>query len=150
MATTAGKLTFDDIAPGDALTPFTIGETQETIDGARLSEGEDMEMPRNIHTDPEFAKTGMFGGTLNAGVTTMAYVNQMLERWLPNGSLYDNGRLLFKAIEPFRPGDTVEFTGTVTGKRVEGGLKLVDCEIKGTNQNGKLMGVAEATLAVSE
>ena len=150
MATTAGKLTFDDIAPGDALTPFTIGETQETIDGARLSEGEDMEMPRNIHTDPEFAKTGMFGGTLNAGVTTMAYVNQMLERWLPNGSLYDNGRLLFKAIEPFRPGDTVEFTGAVTGKRVEDGLKLVDCEIKGVNQRGKLMGVAEATLAVSE
>jgi acyl dehydratase len=150
MATTAGKLTFDDIAPGDALTPFTIGETQETIDGARLSEGEDMEMPRNIHTDPEFAKEGMFGGTLNAGVTTMAYLNQMLEHWLPNGSLYGNGRLLFKAIEPFRPGDTVEFTGTVTGKRVEGGQKLVDCEIKGINQGGKLIGVAEATLAVSD
>ena len=150
MATTAGKLTFDDIEQGDAMTPFTISESQETIDGARLSEGEDMEAPRNIHTDPEFAKEGMFGGTLNAGVTTMAYLNQMLERWLPNGSLYGNGRLLFKAIEPFRPGDTVEFTGTVTGKRVEGGLKLVDCEIKGFNQRGKLIGVAEATVALEE
>ena len=150
MTTTTSRLTFDDIAAGDALTPFTIGETQETIDNARLSEGEDMEMPRNIHTDPEFAKTGMFGGTLNAGVTTMAYVNQMLERWLPDASLYGNGRLLFKAIEPFRPGDTVEFTGSVTGKRVENGHKLVECEIKGVNQNGKLIGVAEATLALDE
>ena len=150
MATITGKLTFDDIELGDAVTPFTIGETQETIDGARLSEGEDMEMPRNIHSDPEFAKEGMFGGTLNAGVTTMAYLNQMLERWLPNASLYGNGRLLFKAIEPFRPGDTVEFNGTVTGKRVQDGLKLVDCEIKGINQSGKLIGVAEATVAVSE
>ena len=72
----------------------------------------------------------------------------MLERWLPDGSFYDNGRLLYKAIEPFRPGDTVVFTGTVTGKRVEGSNKLIDCEIKGTNQHGKLMGVAEATLAL--
>ncbi len=148
MATSTRHLTFDTINFGDELTPFTIGETQETINGARLSEGEDMDAPRNIHTDPEFAKAGMFGGTLNAGVTTMAYLNQMLERWLPDGSFYDNGRLLYKAIEPFRPGDTVVFTGTVTGKRVEGSNKLIDCEIKGTNQHGKLMGVAEATLAL--
>ena len=150
MATNTRSITFDSINTGDELPSFTIGETQETINSARLSEGEDGEAPRNIHTDPEFAKTGMFGGTLNAGVTTMAYIGQMLEQWFPASAFYDNGRLLFKAIEPFRPGDTVTFTGSVTGKRQEGDKKLVDCEIKGINQLGKLIGVAEATLVLSD
>ena len=36
----------------------------------------------------------------------------------------------------------------VTGKAREGGRRRVDCQIKGVNQLGKLMGVAEATLSL--
>ena len=150
MATSITGITFESISPGDELPPFTIGESQETINSARLVLDDEEPLPRNIHTDPEFAKSGMFAGTVNAGVTTMAYVAQMLEQWFPASAFYDNGRLLYKAIEPFRPGDTVTFTGRVTAKREEGGRKIIECEIKGTNQQGRLMGVAEASLALSD
>ena len=42
------------------------------------------------------------------------------------------------------------FTGQITGKREENGKKLVDCKVQGVNQLGKTMGVAEATLVLSE
>ncbi len=148
MALQMQPVTFEAITVGDELPPFTISETQETINQARYSELEDGLNPRNIHTDPEFARSGLFAGTVNAGVTTMAYIAQMLERWSSASAFYNGGRLSFKAIEPFRPGDTVTFTGKVTGKRVEGGKKLVECAISGVNQHGKLIGVAEATLAL--
>ena len=148
MAINTRYLTFESINVGDELTPFEIGESQETINSARISINEEQDNPRNIHTDPEFAKTGLFGGTVNAGPTTMAYVNQMLEQSFPNEAFQNGGRLLFKAIDAFRPGDTITFTGTITGKREEGGKKLVDCEVKGTNQLGKTANVAEATLVL--
>ena len=150
MATSAKKVTFDSIEIDDQLPPFEIGETQESIDGARVAIDDVQEIRRNIHNDPEFAKEGLFGTTVNAGVTTISYVAQTLEQWFPAHTFYDGGSILFKAIDAFRPGDTVTFTGTVTGKRVEGDRKIVECEVRGVNQTGKLMGVAEAILVLDE
>jgi acyl dehydratase len=56
-------------------------------------------------------------------------------------------RLEMRATEPIRAGDTVTFTGRVTGKRVEGGQRLVDCELTGTNQFGQTVAIARATIA---
>ncbi len=145
MATNVRPVTFDSVAVGDELPPFTIGETQETI----IASMQDEAVVPNIHTDPEFARDGLFAGTVNSGVTTMAYITQMLESWFPASTFYDGGRLLFKAIDPFRPGDTVTFKGKITGKRQEDDKKIVDCAIKGVNQVGALVGVAEATLVLS-
>ena len=142
------QVTYDSIAVGDEITPFETFETQETIDEARMPEITARPPRPNIHTDPEFAKKGLFAGTVNGGVITMAYVTTMLERWYSAASFYNGGRLEFKAIQPFRPGDTVVFTGVVTGKRRSNGKGLIDCEIKGTNQLGQLMGFATATLSV--
>jgi acyl dehydratase len=150
MTTNVHPVAFDLLSVGDALPPFTIGETQETINQARPASVEADSSVPNIHTDPEFAKNGLFTGTVNAGVITMAYVTQMLERWFPASTFYNGGRLLFKAIEPMRPGDSATFEGTITCKRVEGGRKIVDCEIKGVNQLGGLIGVAEVTLVLEE
>ena len=149
MTINTTQVKFDSINVGDELPTFEISESQETINGARLALDEDEEIPRNIHTDPEFAKEGLFAGTVNAGVTTISYVSQMLEQWFTAEAFYNGGSINFKAIQAFRPGDTVTFNGTVTGKRVEGGKQLIDCEIKGVNQLGKLAGVAEATLVLS-
>ena len=111
-------VTYDSIAVGDRIPSFETFETQETIDNTRMPEITARPPRPNIHTDPEFARRGLFAGTVNGGVITMAYVTTMLERWFPAASFYDGGRLEFKAIQPFRPGDTVVFTGTVTGKSV--------------------------------
>lgn len=148
MATLSKAATYASIQPGDELPPFEIDETQETIDAAPDIEFVEERPPKNIHTDPGFADDGIFAGTVNAGVSTMAYVAQMLEQVFSAEAFYGGGSLEFKAIEPVRPGDRISFTGRVAAKREEGGKKLVDCEIKGTNQLGQLIGVAEATVVV--
>jgi acyl dehydratase len=150
MATSTRKVTFDSIQIDDQLPPFEISESQESIDDARVAVDDVQEITRNIHNDPEFAKEGLFGTTVNAGVTTLSYVAQTLEQWFPAHTFYNGGSILFKAIDAFRPGDTVTFTGTITGKRVEGDKKIVECKVQGINQMDKLMGIAEATLVLDE
>lgn len=140
---------FDSIQVGDELIAFKITESQQTINDARMDTAEYEMASRNIHTDPDFAAEGMFAGVVNAGITTMAYVNQMLAHSFQTGSLYGGGSLSFKAILPIRPGDTVTFTGKVISKRVEAGKKVVECEIQGHNQFWKIIGVANAILVVS-
>lgn len=42
-------------------------------------------------------------------------------------------------------GDTLWFTGTVTGKRRSEAGALVDCELNSVNQRGALVGIAQST-----
>ena len=144
---------FESINVGDELPPFEIGETQETMDApqvhTRIPEVKGMkprEERKNLHNDADFAKKSLFGTTANAGVMTMAYVNQMSEACFPPEAFYNGGTLTYKGINPFRDGDEVVFTGEVTAKRVESGKNYVDFAIKVIDQNGRLVGVAEATV----
>ena len=55
-----------------------------------------------------------------------------------------------RAITPFRSGDTVTFGGEITGKREEEGRGLVECRVKGINQRGDLVCLADAVMALGE
>ena len=147
MTVNTEPVTFDSLNVGDELPPFEIGETQETINLGSSTEESSATRP-NIHTNPQFAKEGLFAGTVNSGVTSMAYVAQMLEQWFPASAFYDGGNLSFKAMEPFRPGDIVTFTGKIMGKREEAGRRFVDCQVTGVNQLGKLVAAADATMSI--
>ena len=100
----------------------------------------------NIHTDEEFAKQNIFAGTTNSGPATMSYVDQMLELSFPVSSFYSGGRLLMRAITPFRGGDTVKFEGEITSKSDGGGKKVLESRVKGTNQRGELVCLSDAVL----
>ncbi len=145
---TARLLTFDTITVGDTLAELSITESQEIIN--RKSEFRLAGQPSesNIHNDEEFARQNIFGGTVNAGPATMSYVDQMLELSFPLRAFYDGGSLLMRAITPFRSGDTVTFGGEITGKRVEDGRGLVECRVKGVNQRGDLVCLADAALVM--
>ena len=145
---------FESINVGDELPPFEIGETQETMDApsehSRIPQVKGMKPPeerKNLHNDVDFAKKSLFGTTANAGVMTMAYVNQMIEACFPAESFYNGGTLTYKGINPFKDGDEVVFTGEVVGKRREKGKKFIDFAIKGVDKTGRLVGIAEATVA---
>jgi len=145
---------FESINVGDELPPFEIGETQETMDApsehSRIPQVKGMKPPeerKNLHNDVDFAKKSLFGTTANAGVMTMAYVNQMIEACFPSEAFYNGGTLTYKGINPFRDGDEVVFTGEVVGKRSEKGKKFIDFAIKGVDKTGRLVGIAEATVA---
>ena len=79
----------------------------------------------------------------------MSYVDQMLQQDFPLGS-FNGGRLLLRAIEPFRPGDPVTFWGEPTAAHLREGFeeppRVIECRIKGINQRGDLVNVSDTTL----
>ena len=100
----------------------------------------------NTRPKEVFARQNIFGGTVNSGPATMSYVDQMLERSFPLRAFYDGGRLLMRAITPFRAGDTVTFAGDVSDKRLEGGQGVVNCRVRGINQRGEMVCLCDATM----
>ncbi len=142
-------LDFDSAVEGTALAELSITESQEVINrrGAfRLAGRPPSES--NIHTDEEFARQNIFGSIVNSGPATMSYVDQMLQLSFPPEAFYNGGSLLMRAITPFRSGDTVTFGGEVTGQRREGDRGIVECRVRGTNQRGDLVCLADASLGV--
>ncbi len=136
--------TYEGIEVGGAVHPLTIHSPPETdVDGAAAS-GDGTSTRAGEASQPGRFPWGAMHGV--GGITIMGYLDAMLERWAPGGTLYGGGRLLFKAIRNFRPGDTNTYRGAVTARREEHGKGLVDIEITGANQLGELTGVAEATL----
>ncbi len=141
-------LTFAAIAVGDALSELAITESRAIINRKSDFRLAGPPSASNIHNDEEFARQNIFGGTVNAGPATMSYVDQMLERSFPLSAFYNGGRLLMRAITPFRAGDTVTFTGEITAKQAAPGNGLVECRVKGINQRGDLVCLADAGLVM--
>ena len=142
---------FDAVSIGDKLASLSISESQEIInrkDAFRLAGGPPS---GNIHTDEEFARQNIFNGIVASGPAAMSYVDQMLQRSFPLSAFHHGGRLLMRAIEPFRVGDTVTLQGEVMAKQPalpsEGqGGGMVECRIKGINQRGDLVNLSDASL----
>ncbi len=140
-------LDFHSATEGFRLAEISITESQEIINRKSAFRLAGRPNESNIHTDEEFARQNIFGGTVNSGPATMAYVDQMLQLSFPPEAFYGGGKLLMRAITPFRSGDTVTFQGEVTGKE-EGSRRLVHCRVKGTNQRSDLVCLADATLVL--
>ena len=142
--------TFDSTSVGGQLATLDISESEAIIlrkNEFRLA-GE--YHASNIHTDEEFARRNIFGGAVNSGPATMSYVDQMLARSFPLRAFYNGGKLLMRAITPFRSGDTVTFQGEVTSMREEGRQGIVGCRVRGTNQRGDLVCLADAVMVMPE
>ena len=143
--------TFDTVSIEDELASLSISESQEVInrkDAFRLAGGPPS---GNIHTDEEFARQNIFSGIVSSGPAAMSYVDQMLQRSFPLSAFHQGGKLLMRAIEPFRVGDTVTLQGKVTAKQPllsEGsqGGGLVECRVRGINQRGDLVNLSDASL----
>jgi acyl dehydratase len=139
-------LGFEDVAEGLLLPSLPVTESQETINAKSEFRLDGSVSASNIHTDEEFARQNIFGGTVNSGPATMSYVDQTLELAFPLEAFYNGGSLLMRAITPFRSGDTVTFQGEVSTKRQEGSHGVVECRVKGTNQRGELVCLADASM----
>lgn len=140
------KRAFDQLQIGEQFPLIVKVETQEAINRySELASIPHLPDVKNLHTDDEYAKTTVFAGTVNAGIATVAYCMEALERVVPTEAFLNGGRIEVKAIEPVRAGDTITVTGRVAGKREENGVRLVDFEIKVENQHGRVAAVGSAT-----
>ena len=129
---------------GSATTPLEAGAelpaltkivTQDKID--RYAEASGDHNP--LHTDPQFAAAGRFGGTVAHGMLILAYVSEMLtaafgERWPASG------RLKARFRGPSRPGDRV----TVSGRVLERDARRLLCHVEARNQAGEVLISADA------
>lgn len=76
------------------------------------------------------------GGAYDIGPQRISWAQHMLTNWIG-----DHGFLHMLDVAVLRPnlvGDTLWWSGTVTGKSVKDGQGLVDLEVKATNQTGAL------------
>jgi len=121
-------------AVGDELPVLVKTITQAKIDRYAASSGDN----NPLHTDPEFAATTQFGGTVAHGMLVLAYLSEMLtaalgERWMSAGRM----KARFRA--PARPGDTVTSGGRVS--KIDSGR--VHCAAECRNQAGEVLISAE-------
>ena len=145
----AKEVSYDSVQVEDEFPILVKHESQESIDlyskYAPIGPRPDW---RSLHTDEEYSKGGIFGGTVSSGPATVAYVAELLEKAFAVTNLMGRGSTLeMRATEPVRAGDTITFTGRVTGKREEGSDRLIDCEIIGTNQLDQVVARARASVS---
>lgn len=99
-----------------------------------------------IHYDVEYARTEDHPTVLVHGPLQGAFFGQFMTDWVsPDGMLrkiaYSNRGLAL-------PDEPYIIKGRVTGKRIEDGVHLVDCDIRGENQAGEVAALGSATVIV--
>ena len=139
--TTAPK--FDQLKVGDALPPLKLAPISRH-QLALYCGGSGDHNP--IHVDIDFAKKFGFKDVFAHGMLSMAFLGRLVTSWVPQTQVRKLGTR-FTSITWV--GDTITVSGKVTGKREEGGQKLVDLEVKCTNQNGQDTLQGDATVALN-
>jgi acyl dehydratase len=144
-----GKAAPSPTAPrtgGSPLATVRKVETQEAIDTyGELTRVRPRLSHHSLHSDPDFARRTIFGGTVNMGVATAAYCSESIEQTFGAGALLQpGGRLEYKGIRPIRAGYEITISGT--SYPAESGAGRRDCELTVHNQDGTLCGVATATV----
>jgi acyl dehydratase len=134
---------FADVKVGDELPPLKLPPiTRHQL--ALYCGGSGDHNP--IHVDIDFAKKFGFKDVFAHGMLSMAFLGRLATSWVPQSQVRKLGTR-FTAITWV--GDQITVSGKVTGKREENGEKLVDLEVKCTNQNGQNTLEGSATVALS-
>ena len=122
---------FDDVKVGDALKPLVLPPVSRH-QLALYCGGSGDHNP--IHVDLDFAKKFGFKDVFAHGMLSMAFLGRLVTEYAPHDKVRKLGTR-FTSITWV--GDVITVTGTVTGKREENGERLIDLDVKCTNQNGQ-------------
>jgi len=131
---------YDQINIGDEISPLTKEMTQEKINKWAEVSGDF----NPLHVDPKFARNTSFRGTIAHGHFPIAYISDMMTRWLKEGWIL-GGKLEISFLAPIRPGDAITTGGKVTERKIEDEKKYVICEVFCKNQKGEKVVVGKAT-----
>ena len=134
---------FDDVKVGDALRPLVVPPVSRH-QLALYCGGSGDHNP--IHVDLDFAKKFGFKDVFAHGMLSMAFLGRLVTEYAPHDKVRKLGTR-FTSITWV--GDVITVTGTVTGKREENGERLIDLDVKCTNQNGQDTLQGSATVAAA-
>lgn len=131
----AMNVDFDSVAAGDTLPVLIKWETEETIERYVSLHGDwDGEEPAPQSLPPR---------------TITAYVVELLAKGFPAELLESEGSdVKVEHLAPVVANDTVSLSGRVTGKRVDGVTRLVDCTVTVENDRGETVALAQAIISM--
>ena len=131
---------------GDPVGPLVKEMTQEAIN---LFEGSAGQSGPSQFTDEEAARETLgTSGTVASGRMSISFALELMRRHFGSEVFNHTGTVDLRFIRPVRPGDTITFSGEVTGtSRDANGLK-VDVKIEAQNQRGDTTGVGNGTAIV--
>lgn len=134
--------TFDELRPGDTASIVRL-VGRDDIDLFAAVSGD----LNPAHLDAAFARTGLFGHVVAHGMWTAALVSAVLGTRLPGpGTIYLGQDLRF--LKPVVPGDTITATVTVTEKRPEKRIVVLDTVC--TDRKGEMVLRGTATVIAPE
>ena len=134
---------FADVKVGDAIKPIVLPPISRH-QLALYCGGSGDHNP--IHVDIDFAKKFGFKDVFAHGMLSMAFLGRLVTSWVPQKNVRKLGTR-FTSITWV--GDVITISGKVTGKREANGEKLIDLEVKCTNQNGQDTLQGDATVALN-
>ncbi len=119
---------------GDPLPPLTKNMTQEAINAFERSGG--AKGPSQF-TDLETARSTLgTASTVASGRMSLTFAIELLRRYFGADVYNRGGTVDLRFLRPVRPGDSVTFTGKVTGIAKEADGNRVSVEVSATNQKG--------------
>ena len=131
---------------GDEITPLVKEMTQEAINLFEVSSGHS---GPSQFTDEEAAKEVLgTEGTVASGRMSLTFAIEMLRRHFGPEVFNHTGTVDLRFLRPVRPGDTITFTGKVSGTSKEANGAKVSVDIEVTNQKGNTTGVGQGSAIV--
>ena len=121
---------------GDPIPPITKNMTQEAINRFEKSGG--AKGPSQF-TDVESARHTLgTHSTVASGRMSLTFAIELLRRYFGADVYNRKGSVDLRFLRPVRPGDSVTFTGKVTGFAKEADGCRVTVEVSATNQKGDI------------
>ena len=133
---------------GDSVGPLVKEITQEAIN---LFEGSAGQSEPSQFTDEAAARETLgTSGTVASGRMSISFALELMRRHFGSDVFNRSGMVDLRFLRPVRPGDTITFTGEVTGtSREANGLK-VSVKIEAQNQRGDTTGVGSGSAVVPQ
>jgi acyl dehydratase len=136
-------VTFDSVKVGDSLPEHVCGPITRTTLGLFAGASGDH---NPIHIDLDFAKRFGMPDVFAHGMLSMAYLAQLLTRWVPQQQLR-GWNVRFVSITPVQA--TIVCSGEVMEKLEEAGERRVKLAIKAQIQGGAETLVGDAVVALT-
>lgn len=131
---------------GDSVAPLVKEMTQEAIN---LFEGSAGHSEPSQFTDEEAARETLgTSGTVASGRMSISFALEMMRRHFGGDVFNHTGTVDLRFLRPVRPGDTITFTGEVTGTSREANGQKVNVKIEAQNQRGDTTAVGTGSAIV--
>ena len=135
-------LAFDSVQVGDTLPPLVMPPITRTMLALFAGASGDH---NPIHIDIDFARAAGLPDVLAHGMLSMAWLGRLLTLWAPQRDLREFG-VRFTAMT--HVGERITCTGRVAKKLERDGERLVQVEVKATNDAGEVKVAGEALIAL--